>query len=96
MTECTSPDEYDDRLCANITITFEVDGIGVAQCFRPHVDLLVGHGGEEGNHVVMAVVSNRGHLIREAGVLPGTPHPLLKDGVGEGVQHLWAGASHGN
>lgn len=69
-------------------ITFEVNGVGISQLFGCDVDLLIGHRWEKGNHVIMPVVSDRGHLIRKAGVFTGTSHPFLKYGIGERVKHL--------
>lgn len=70
-------------------VTFKFNGVGISQLFRCHVDLLIGHRWEEGDHVIMPVVSDRGHLIREAGVFTGAFHPFLKYCIGECMKHLF-------
>ena len=66
------------------------DGVGISQLFRCDVDLLVGDRREEGNHVVVSVVTDGRHLVRVGGVSRNNPpHPLVENGIGESVEHLW-------
>lgn len=66
----------------------ELNGVGVSQLLRCNVYLLVGDRREEGNHVVVPVVTNGGHLIWEGGIGWSEPfHPLIKNGVSESVEH---------
>lgn len=70
-------------------LTLQVDGIRISQLLRCDIDLLVGDGREEGNHVVVPVVANWRHLVRVGTVGRSEPcHPLVEDGVGESVEHL--------
>lgn len=69
--------------------TWQVDGIGVAKLLGSLEELLVGHRREEGDHVVQPVVPDGGQLLRPSVVRgPETLHPLVKDGISEGVKNL--------
>ncbi len=70
-------------------VTFKFNGVGISQLFRSDVDLLIGHRWEKGDHVIMPVVSDRGHLIREAGVFRRASHPFLKYCISECMKHLF-------
>lgn len=70
-------------------LTSQVNGIGISQLLRCNIYLLVGDWREEGNHVVVPVVTNGCHLVREGCVGWSNPsHPLIKNGVSESVKHL--------
>lgn len=69
--------------------TWQVDGIGVAELLGSLEELLVGHRREEGDHVVQPVVPDGGQLLRPSIARgPETLHPLIKDGISEGVKNL--------
>lgn len=70
-------------------LTIQIDGIRISQLLGCNINLLVGDRREEGNHVVVPVVTNGSHLIWEGGVGWSKPsHPLVKNGVSESVEHL--------
>ncbi len=70
-------------------LTIQVSGIGISQLLRCDVNLLISDRREEGNHVVVPVVTDGGHFIWEGGVgWNKPPHPLVKNGISESVEHL--------
>lgn len=69
--------------------TIQCNGVRVSQLFRRNIDLLIGDWREEWHHVELFVVTNRGHLIWEAGVRWNRPsHPLIKNGISKSMEHL--------
>lgn len=69
--------------------TWQVNGIGVAKLLRSLEELVIGHRREKRDHIVQSVVTDRGQLLRP-GIVRGVKplHPLVKDGISEGVKNL--------
>lgn len=71
-------------------LTIQGNGVGIPQLLRCNIDLLISDRREEGNHVVVPVVTNWSHLIWIGGIRwAELPHPLVKNGIGESMEHLW-------
>lgn len=70
-------------------LTVQVNSIWVSQLLRGYVNLLIGDWREEGDHVVVPVVTDGSHFVWKSGVGRRKPsHPLVKNGISEGVEHL--------
>lgn len=69
--------------------TWQVNGVGVAELLCSLEELVVGHRREKRDHVIQTVVPDGGQLLRPSVVRgPETLHPLIKDGISEGVENL--------
>lgn len=69
--------------------TWQVNGIGVAKLLCSLEELLVGDRREERDHVVQPVVPDGRQLLRPSiARWLETLHPLIKDGISEGVKNL--------
>lgn len=70
-------------------LTIQRNSVGISQLLRGDVDLLIGDRREERNHVVVPVVTYRGHLVGKSGIGRNElPHPLVKNGISKSMQHL--------
>lgn len=69
--------------------TWQVNGIGVAKLLCSLEELIIGYRREKRDHVVQSVVTDRSQLLRP-GIVRGVKplHPLIKDGISEGVKNL--------
>lgn len=85
----TTDDYWQPKSSVLCVLTSQVNGIGISQLLRCNIYLLVGDRREEGNHVVVPVVTNGCHLVREGGVGWCNPsHPFIKNGISESMKHL--------
>lgn len=70
-------------------VTWQINGIAVAQLFRRDKKFLVGYRREEGHHVEQPVMANWCQLLRPSTVGRAKSfHPLIKNCISKGMKDL--------